>query len=698
MALVVDDDPVLRTIGAESLAAIGFEILEAETGEAALAACEERTPDLVLLDVKLPGLDGFSTCEAMRRQPALAEVPILIITGRTDSGTIDRTFEVGATDFIGKPLDWQLVQHRVRFLMRANSAFNDLKTTLSDLAESRRGLDAARELGHIGTWELAAESGRMLWSEELQRLLGSVPGDAPTWDGFVARIHPDDRVTVEKAVREVSEASGRAALDHRLLDAEGAVRYVSGYAEALETLPGEHVVRGTLQDVTERRRAEAQVAYLEMFDSLTQLPNRAYLHDRLERLVFRAKRGGPPIAVMCVALDRFERVNQALGHAFGDQLLRAVGERLLESVRTTDFVGRDAEPPEVSRFGGDEFVIVLLGSEPQISARRAASRILQTLAQPFEIGEHSVPLSASIGIALFPEDGSDADALIGHAAAAMSRAKNSGGGSYDFFDPTVNRHAINQLSLESDLAAAIESGGLVLEYQPECDAGTGELVAAEALVRWNHPRLGRLMPVDFIPVAEACGLISALTEWVLREACRQLRSWDASGLTPFGVSVNLSSLQFHHGNVAETVQGILAEAGVDPGRLEVEITESALLGEGEHVLQTCQDLRALGVRLALDDFGTGFSSLSHLFRFQIDTLKIDRYFVAAIRPGDNACGIISAVIAMAKRLHIKVVAEGVENPEQQAFLREEGCDLLQGFGICRPVEPERIESWIRDRS
>jgi len=698
LALVVDDDPVLRTVGAEALSAIGFEIIEAETGEAALSVTDARTPDLVLLDVQLPGRDGLSTCEAMRAMPALADVPILIVTGCTDAGTIERTFQVGATDFIKKPLDWQLMQHRVRFLMRANTAFKDLKSTLSDLQDSRRGLEAARELGHMGTWELDPESSRMLWSDELHRLVGTTPtpGAPPSWEGFCSLVPDEDRHALGKAVSDAIAGQRPTTLEHRLLDVRGETRFVHQYIEAAEGLPGEHMVRGTIQDITGRRRAEAQVEHLKTFDSLTQLPNRAFLRNRLDRLVRRGGKDGSSLAILCVDLDRFDRVNQALGYATADELLRAVGERLLDSVRATDFVGRGVELPDVSRFGGDEFTIVLTGLVQEATARRAASRILHALAEPFEVGDHSIPLSASIGIAMFNDENNDADALINHAGVAMTWAKKGGGGSYRFFDPIANSSAAKQLALESDLAAAIENDELILDYQPQSDAETGGLVAVEALVRWNHPRHGRLMPGDFIPAAEACGLIGALGEWVLRRACRQLREWDEAGLPQFRIGVNVSSVQFNHGRLVETVRNVLDESGLDPCRLEIEITETALLGNGEHVLHTCEALRELGVGLALDDFGTGYSSLSHLFQFQIDALKIDRSFTSRIHPGDRACGIIAAVIAMAKRMGITVVAEGVEEVEQETFLRDEGCDLLQGYGICRPASPEKIEAWARE--
>jgi predicted signal transduction protein with EAL and GGDEF domain len=329
--------------------------------------------------------------------------------------------------------------------------------------------------------------------------------------------------------------------------------------------------------------------------------------------------------------------------------------------------------------------------------RHAATRILNSLAEPFRLRGHAITLSASIGIAFFPQDGADPDSLLTNAGIAMSWAKKTGGG-FRFFDANSNQNAAMQLTLESDMANAIEMDEFVLEYQPQCDAATGEMVAAEALIRWNHPEQGRLMPDSFIPVAEASGLVNALGDWVLRRACQQACKWDANGLPPFRVSVNISSLQFNYGNLVDNVKAVLEEFELDPSRLELEITETALLEDADHVLDTVEALRILGVSLALDDFGTGYSSLSHLFWYKIDTLKIDRSFVSRIGEGDNASEIIAAVIAMSKRLEITVIAEGVETPEHERFLCEEGCNLLQGYGISRPATPEQLEAWIRARS
>ena len=689
LALVVDDDPVLRSVGSEALEALGFAIEEAESGEQAIQSVSERVPDFVLLDLNLPGRDGFTVCRAMRERQELAEVPIVVITGASEAEIIDRAFDSGATDFVHKPLDWQLIQHRVRFLMRANSAFKDLR-------HSQLQLERTRELGRLGSWELNVDTQEFGVSPELRQLLG-LEGTSSSWKSFFARIYREDRPEFEKLLRAVNETGKRGALEHRVYVSDSEIRHVEHTVELAPVSVGERRFQGTVRDVTERRRAQDQIEFLEDFDSVTTLPNRNLLRRRLERLVERTERGNGSIVVLCVGLDRFERVNRGLGLQAGDAVLRGVASRLVESVRVTDFIARAAGPPEISRQGGDEFTIVIAGGELSGELNVAVNRILRVFKAPFDLEGRRVPVSASIGVARYPEDGDTVDRLLGNAAAAMVRAKKAGGGRYHFFDPGADRAAKNELAVESDFVRAIEQNELFLEYQPVCDARDGSLVSVEALVRWNHPTRGRLGPMDFVPTVESSGQATALGNWVLRESCRQLRQWDEQGFEGLALNVNVSPQQFVGGELGTLVQSILAETGFDPNRLEIELTETSLVGEGSEVETACQALRTLGIRLALDDFGTGFSSLSHLVRFQIDTLKIDRSFVSRLEEGGTAAAVTAAVIAMARRLGIVVVAEGVETEAQARFLKAERCERLQGYFFSRPLLPDQLAEWARAR-
>ena len=697
--LIVDDDPVIRLLAAQALQGIGLSVTEAENGEQALASLEESSVDLVVLDVELPGMDGFETCEILRQRSSGAEIPVLMATGRTDSGTIDRAFEVGATDFIKKPIDWQLLQYRVRFLMRASEAFAEVNNTLADLEVSQERLAHAQRLACIGNWEWVVSEPEMLWSEQVYRMLGIEmrPGSS-TVERLLEATGPEDRETLEKSIR-IAAAEGQGfQFDHQVVTGDGSVRVMHHHAEVMRDASGApERVLGTLQDITERRRAEEQVRFLAYYDSLTALPNRRLFNEHLERTLRGAAERGERLALLFLDLDRFKRINDTLGHAVGDELLKAAAGRLVSCVRPTDFVGRTTSQGFVSRLGGDEFTIMLKGIDGQ-DAGAAARRIIDVLRKPFMIEEHQLVTSGSVGIALYPGDGEDANTLLRNADAAMYHAKAQGKDTYQFFSDSMNEKAVRSLDLESRLRMAIETDQLLLHYQPLQDVRSGELRAVEALVRWQSPELGLISPGEFIPVAEETGLILPLGEWVLRTACKQAQSWREQGLGALRISINISSIQVRRPGLVEQVSRILSETGTEPGLVELEITESSLLCDEPGVVETLLGLKELGVRLALDDFGTGFSSLSHLIRFPIDVLKIDQSFVNAVDTGEEGEVIIAAVVAMAHRLGLEVTAEGVETESQEVYLRAEGCDTLQGFHIGRPVPAATMVEVLREQA
>jgi diguanylate cyclase (GGDEF)-like protein len=697
--LVVDDDPFMRLLVCEALATMGMRTEEAEEGRQALDRVRRALPGLVVLDIELPGLDGLETCRALRELPDAREIPVLILTGRNDSETIDRAFEVGATDFIVKPIDFRLFQHRVRFLMRAHRAFSDLSRTLSNLRNSEKRLANAQRLARVGSWEWVPGSPEMLWSEEVHRIFEIPPhAGSSTYAAFLDVVHPEDRPALEKAMRQATCESKPWSLDHRIVLAAGGERLVRQQTEVVPGPAGDPAcISGTIQDITDRRRAEEQIRHLVYYDSLTSLPNRKMLSEQLERILQRAGITNRGVALLFLDLDRFKRINDTLGHAVGDALLKSVADRLVHSVRSTDPVGRPglSSAASVSRLGGDEFSIVLSEVTSSEEAAHVARRILETLRAPFVLEDHRLDVTASIGIALFPSDGSDPETLLRNADAATNHAKKRGRDIYQFFSESINERAVRAMRLESGLRAGIERGELTLHYQPQFDARTGRIVAAEALVRWRSPDYGLLPPADFIPLAEESGLIVPLGEWVLRTACGQTRVWQEAGLPELRIAVNVSSHQVHKGGLRDAVERALRDAGLDASRLEIEITESALIGDEPEVVETLSGLRRMGVRIALDDFGTGYSSLSHLVRFPFDALKIDRCFVNEIGAEGQGNAIIAAVVAMAQRLQLTVTAEGVETPEQQEFLRAEGCDLLQGFLTGRPVEADALEELLR---
>jgi diguanylate cyclase (GGDEF)-like protein len=449
-------------------------------------------------------------------------------------------------------------------------------------------------------------------------------------------------------------------------------------------------LHGTTQDITERKRAAEQIRQLALYDTLTGLPNRHLFKEQLNHAIACAQRGGHGLVVLSLDLDRFKRVNETLGHGGGDHLLKDAAARLVKSLRTADYVARDERDGIhhcVARPGGDEFA-VLLSIDQTEDAAKVARRLLDGLSDPFVVDASEIIVSASIGIAVYPLDGEDADALLKNADAAMHHAKEHGKNNYQFYNGEMNSSARERLALESDLHRALERNEFTLHYQPKVDLLDGTIVGVEALIRWRHPERGLVSPAQFIPLAEETGLIIALGEWVLQSACAQIREWDDGGHTPVPVAVNISAKQFLQRDIAETVMRALQEHDVPAHLLELEITESTAMSNVEATSTTLRELKALGVHIAIDDFGTGYSSLSYLKRLPIDSLKIDRSFVTGL-PGDqDDASIAQAVITMAHALRLKVVAEGVENKAQLDFMSANECDEMQGFYFSRPLPAE----------
>jgi diguanylate cyclase (GGDEF)-like protein len=432
---------------------------------------------------------------------------------------------------------------------------------------------------------------------------------------------------------------------------------------------------------------EERIRHLAYFDGLTELPNRHFFIENVAKALHHAKRHGRVLGVLSMDLDQFKRINDTLGHTTGDRLLQAVAGRLRDGIRAQDTLALSENEAALglARLGGDEFCILLTEISQFHDAARVARRILESLAEPFKLDDNELFVTTSIGIALFPSDGDTPEALIKNADAAMYYAKSQGRNNYQFYGKTMNSRALEKLAMESQLRKAIERSEFELHFQPKLDLRTGHISGAEALIRWRHPELGMVPPIDFIPLAEESGLIVPIGEWVLRAACDQNKLWQARGLPPIHVAVNVSSPHFRHSGLLPTVARILRETGLPPHCVEVEVTESMLMDDMETTLATLHKLKDMGLRLAIDDFGTGYSSLSYLKRFPLDALKVDRSFVKDTPAATDDAAITSAIIAMAHSLKLEVVAEGVETTAQLEFLKARGCEYAQGYLISRPL-------------
>ncbi len=497
---------------------------------------------------------------------------------------------------------------------------------------------------------------------------------------------------------------GSAVLPGELTDGPASLRCAEGLrpvelrARALTVGRGRRWILH-LRDTAERWKDQERLTHLANFDNLTGLPNRALFRDRLELAMARARRSGDPMALMFIDLDRFKIVNDSLGHEVGDRLLQHVARILTACLRDVDSVGRgvDDSGTTLSRLGGDEFTVIAEAVEGAEGAASIARRVLDALTEPFRVGDEEIVVSGSIGISMYPTDDVDLDGLIRHTDMAMYRSKSLGRGMYSFFSDDLNAAVSARLSLEGHLRRAVERQEFQLHYQPKADLESGRVTGVEALLRWHRPGQGMVPPDRFIAVLEDTGLILQVGAWVIRSACEQLAAWDQQGLPPLRVAVNLSARQFRHLYLASLVEDTLRENGIEPDRLEIELTESLLMEDTEATRNLLASFARMGVRLAIDDFGTGHSSLAYLRRFNVDTLKIDRSFVQSLPGSGEDAAIARAVIALGHSMRMTVVAEGVETQDQADQLRELGCDEMQGYLLGRPMPAEALVQWLEPR-
>ena len=940
--LVADDEPTARLLMSAALQKAGFEVSVATDGEDALRQFQAHPCDVVMLDVEMPGLNGYQVCAALRQEVG-DELPIVMVTAMDDTESIERAFECGATDFIAKPINWSLIGHRVKYLMRGYQAALDLrkandrnaavlaaipdllfeidiegryigyhspridllaapaevfvgktlaevlppaaaeicmsalleaqaqgsstgrqlelplphgvfwfelsvaqKTTAPgqtprfivlsrDITERKRSEVALRQseakmhraqaLAHVGSWHLDLGRNVLEWSPETYRIFGLENGSPISYETFLDRVDPDDREAVDLAWQMalrgapyyiehriqvdgdtrwlIEQAELKFDEEGNLLGGTGTVQDVTERKEAdtklrvtmqlldsvIENLPnmvfmkraddltfvmlnraGEELLgysreellgkndydffpreqadfftgkdRAVLEcgfeeiqeevidtrtkgrrilntkkitlrdesgearyllglsvDITERKEAEKRTFRLAYYDSLTGLPNRQSFLERLDREVRGARTDGKKLAILFMDLDGFKGINDTMGHNTGDLILQWAADRLHKSIRPNDMVSRveaDQVEVELARLGGDEFTALIPDIVNVEDALRVAHRIREQMRRPFLLEGREVVLTASIGIAVYPDDGEDAATLLKHADTAMYHAKDKGRDNCQFYSASLTQRAQKRLDLESNLRQAIDRNEFSLVYQPQFDLASGRIHSVEALIRWNHPTDGTISPMDFIPLAEENGLIVPIGEWVLRTACSDAARWqrEGHGLT---VAVNLSPMQFRDPNLVSSVLEILALTGLTPTLLELEVTETAVMEDSVATLATLEALNAHGVRIALDDFGTGYSSMNYLKRMPLNNLKVDQSFVQGLPHDRDNHAIVRAILSLAKNLGFSVTAEGVETLEQAETLKGLACDALQGYYFSKPVQAADIPGLLSRR-
>ncbi|TNC96337.1 MAG: PAS/PAC sensor-containing diguanylate cyclase/phosphodiesterase [Gallionellaceae bacterium] len=547
------------------------------------------------------------------------------------------------------------------------------KQAKAALQRSDANLKRAQAVSEVGSWYLDIASNRLECSDEAYRIFGFPRQHAVDWDVFVSTLHPDDKDRVLDAWNK-AVAGSQYDIEHRIVGGGGA------QGRALFGI-------GTTQDITERKLAEDRIQYLANFDTLTGLPNRHQAEDHIKYALELAKRRNEHLALVFLDLDRFKDINDTLGHSIGDALLIQLAKRLRSSLREED---------TVSRLGGDEFIAMFPGVDAS-GVTQVVNKLLDVIAKPYQVEQYELNITASIGIALYPEDGTDMESLSRNADTAMYRAKQEGQNGYRFFTAEMQVRSARKMQLANALRHALDRKQLQLVYQPQLSMHAGSVIGAEALLRWQHPELGTISPAEFIPVAEDSGMIIQIGEWVLRQAVRQAKTWMEKGISPLIMAVNLSAIQFRQPGLPDMVSRIMNEEGLPPEYLELELTEGVAMHDPQSAITMINELHDRGIRMSVDDFGTGYSSLSYLKKFKVYKLKIDQSFVRDINTDPEDKAIVGAIISMAKSLGLKTIAEGVETEGQLAFLREQGCDEVQGYYYSKPLPVEQFEAFVISR-
>ncbi len=707
--LIVEDTPASLKLLSDLLTEAGYYVRQAPNGELALWTAQSRPPELILLDVRMPGIDGFEVCRRLKETPELRQVPVIFLSAQHDTDDKVRGFALGAVDFIPKPFQAEEILARtdahVR-LGRAQKALAAERALLEERVAER-------------TAELAKEVEQRRANEEFLRLASQV--FEATQDAIVVTDREARIVATNPAFTQISGYTAKEVLGQNaaLLHAgEPDVASFEALVQSLvktghwsgeilarrksgETYPGllsASVVRdaqgqvinhvAVFMDITERKAEQHLIDFLSNHDALTGLPNRLLARQRFTQTLNAARREGRCVAVMCLDLDRFKSINDSYGHDMGDKALQVVSHYLTETVREGD---------TVTRQGGDEFQIIM-ADDAQLSATMAlAQQILAGLRKELVIDGQQITVTSSIGIAVSLTDGESFDELVRNADTALFRAKEIGRDNYAFFTERMDAEIRDKLAIQSQLRGAIARDEFEVHYQPQVCLKTGAMVGAEALLRWDNAVLGKVPPNRFIPLAEEYGLVNSIGEWVLESVCAQMKVWNDQGLGKIKVAVNLAAGQFANDATVPYVESTLRKFGVAPEYLGLEITEGTVMGDPNKAVAALRRLKDIGVSISLDDFGTGYSSLSYLKRFPIDVLKIDKSFVDDVTTNSADAAIALSVISLAHNLNMRVIAEGVETREQVQFLTERGCDEMQGYYFSRPVNAESFTALLRER-
>lgn len=692
--LIVDDDPIVLKSLKDLLAVRGYTTDTAIGGKEAICQLDQKEYDLVLLDLHMPYVSGHDVMVHLQKQK---QVPaVIIVSGETSFEAARNACAQGAYDFLRKPYATEELLITINNALKEKRLEKQNKQMQQQLKESERlhrylvntSPDIIYILDPRGNFTFINERIESLLGFDKEELIGK---------HYSVLVHHEDMEQAKYVFNERrvgARASANIELRLKCKD-DGAPRYFETRSLPIElssmgiyndekttkqdTYLGTY---GVARDITERKIAEETINFQAYHDLLTHLPNRSLLRDRLGLAITQAKREKEMLAVMFLDLDRFKNINDSLGHMIGDELLQQVSTRLKGCLREGD---------TLARFGGDEFTLLLPKvSEHREDVSKIAEKIITILKEPFMVENHELYVSASIGISMYPQDGTNMDTLIKNADVAMYHVKDQGKNDYKFFSHDMNTPYFRKLSLDTGIHKALDNDEFSLLYQPQIDLNTGEITGVEALLRWEHPEHGTISPSEFIPFAEETGLIVDIGNWVIKTALKELKRWRDAGLPEIRMAVNISTRHLAEKNIVKTINSALKETGIPGNCLEIEITENAIMGDMDSIIQKLKKLACNGVTIAIDDFGTGYSSLSYLHKLPIHTLKIDRAFLQENNFSNNDHTIVNTIVAMAKGLHLNVIAEGVETQKQLDYLRELDCNQAQGFLFGKPFSSDII--------
>jgi diguanylate cyclase (GGDEF)-like protein/PAS domain S-box-containing protein len=681
--LIVDDNEMNRDMLARRLARKGYDVLVANGAQELVESVKQDGIDLVLLDIEMPEITGLDALRILRKVYSAAELPVIMVTAKNQSEDIITALDLGANDYLTKPIDFPVAVARISTQLAHKHAQEALKES-----EERYALAALGS--NDGLWDWNISENEVHFSARWKSMLGfqeNEIGNKP--EEWFDRIHDADRARVKDEITaHQSGTTPHFESEHRMLHHDGTFRWMLSRGLAIRDQSGRPLrMAGSQTDIT-----QAKVS-----DPLTGLPNRLLFIDRLNRLIkYSKRRKNHSFAVVFMDLDGFKMINDSMGHMVGDQLLVGVAERLEKCLRATDTLARLRDTYTVARLGGDEFTVLLDDLKDPNDAKVAADRLMKALKPPFLLAGKEVYTSVSIGIAQSNPVYEGPDEMLRDADTAMYHAKSLGKGRYEVFDAKMRASVMARLQLETDLRHALERGEFRNFYQPIVNLASGEIAGFEALLRWQHPTRGLLGPIEFIGVVEETGLIREVGWWNLSEACRQISEWRSASPSNGNliISVNLSAKQFLQPNLVADIANLLREINLPPEALKLEITESTVMKDPAGAVEMLQQIKSLGVRLAIDDFGTGYSSLSYLHRFPLDTLKIDRSFISSMDDDGDGMEIARTILPMAKNLRLDVVAEGVETIEQFELLKKFNCAYGQGFYFSRPLSAEGITALL----